>query len=410
MTSKFIASKAQHFPACVFVVLLCLSTAQASEKVVYQFSQPQVASPYTGVVSDSAGNLYGATDAVGVCPAVYELSPTSSGTYKQTVLYTFPNCFKVGIYPIGLFSLDPAGNLYGAGYSNLTDGSGLVYELIKGANGTWTYKLLHNFGPDEGGPHGDLTWDSAGNLYGATSYDSITFQGEVFELSPQPNGSWKETVLFTFLAANGVSYPASGITFDSLGNLYGTTFYGVGGNNEHSAGAVYQLSPQAGGPWKLAVAFNFTFQTSAQYPNSKPIFDSSGNLYGTSQGPNYGTVFELTPAVGRPWTETTLHSFAAGSDGGNTIGNLAFDANGNLYGATLDGGNGCNHNLCGVVYKLAPQPGGTWKESVVHEFESAEDGSTPYAGLFLDGSGKLYGTTAHGGSRYGYGTVYEITP
>jgi len=158
--------------------------------------------------------------------------------------------------------------------------------------------------------------------------------------------------------------------------------------------------------------YNFTTASASQFPNSRLTFDSSGNLYGTTEGGSsfYGTVFEVSPGSGGQWTEKTLHTFSSGNDGGATVGNLVFDANGNLYGVTYNGGSGCDGNLCGVVYRLAAQSGGGYKESVAHPFESASDGSVPYSGLFLDTSGNLYGTTSHGGSRYGYGTVYQITP
>jgi hypothetical protein len=82
-----------------------------------------------------------------------------------------------------------------------------------------------------------------------------------------------------------------------------------------------------------------------------------------------------------------------------------FDNSGNLFGVTLYGGYGWNQALCGTVYKLAPQRDGSWKENVVHAFESASDGSSPRAGLILGNSGTLYGTTYYGGNRNGYGTV-----
>jgi uncharacterized repeat protein (TIGR03803 family) len=161
----------------------------------------------------------------------------------------------------------------------------------------------------------------------------------------------------------------------------------------------------------LILLYNFLSGSGADYPNSRLIFDASGNLYGTAQGAKYGSVFELSPTSSGAWTETTIHNFTAGKDGANPTGaNLVFDASGNLWGTTPTGGIGCNRNLCGVVYKLSPQTGGTWTETIVHPFESASDGSEPDAGLFLDSSGNLYGTTYHGGSRYGYGTVFEITP
>jgi len=87
-----------------------------------------------------------------------------------------------------------------------------------------------------------------------------------------------------------------------------------------------------------------------------------------------------------------------------------FDASGNLYGTTTAGGLGCNNGSCGVVYRLALQSNGTWKETTLWQFEAASDGSKPQDGRALDSAGNLFGTAKFGGSRYGYGTVFEITP
>jgi uncharacterized repeat protein (TIGR03803 family) len=398
----------------ILAIFLAAGSAHAGEKVIFQFNENQGFNPSTGLISDSAGNFYGtASGGIGSCSKVYELSPGSNGTYTETVLYTFQTCFQTGLYPAGALTMDKDGNLYGAESSNFDDGSGQVYELTKGANGAWAYAVIHTFGSNEGSPFGDLTWDAAGNLYGATLAPFTTFDGEVFKLSPQPDGSWKEGVPYRFPAPDGVGSPSGSVVLDSQGNLYGATFFGYGGYNSNTRGGVYELSPQSGGRWKLTLLYNFTTASTSQFPNSRLTFDSSGNLYGTTQSGNtfYGTIFEVSPGSGGTWTEKTLHSFNSGNnDGGSTTGNLVFDGSGNLYGVTYDGGSGCNGNLCGVVYKLTPQSGGGYKESIVHPFESASDGSVPYSGLFLDGSGNLYGTTSHGGSRYGYGTVYEITP
>jgi uncharacterized repeat protein (TIGR03803 family) len=397
----------------VLAIFISAGSAHAGEKVIFQFNANQGFNPSTGLISDSAGNFYGtANGGIGNCSNVYELSPGSNGAYTETVLYTFQNCNRSGLYPIGALSIDKGGNLYGAEYGfSAADGSGLVFELTKQTNGTFTYSVLHDFGGNEGGPFGDFAWDSAGNIYGATSHDSTTFNGEVFELTPQPNGSWKESVLYQFPAPNGVGSPAGSVVLDSQGNLYGATYDGLGGSGYTSRGAVYELVPQSGGPWKLILLYNFPLGTGTESPNSRLTFDAGGNLYGTTQSRNYGAVFRLSPNPSGAWTETTIHSFTAGKDGANPADAiLVFDASGNLWGTTQAGGVGCNRNLCGVVYKLSPQSGGTWTETIVHTFESASDGSEPHAGLFLDSSGNLYGTTYHGGSRYGYGTVFEITP
>ena len=161
----------------------------------------------------------------------------------------------------------------------------------------------------------------------------------------------------------------------------------------------------------MTLLYEFVAGTKATLPDSRLTFDSSGNLYGTMEGGGnfYGGIFELSPSSGGTWRETTVHDFTGGSDGLIAVGNLVVDASGSLYGATYRGGNGCNKNLCGLVYKFS-QSGGTWKETILHPFESADDGSQPGAGLLIDSAGNLFGTTINGGGRFGYGTVYEITP
>jgi uncharacterized repeat protein (TIGR03803 family) len=415
MKSKFLKGRlaTAQVLLCALAVILGATSAQAGEKVIFAFNGTQGINPSTGLVSDGAGNFYGTVGGgIGNCSNVYELSPNSDGTYAETILYTFQNCTKTGNYPIGTLSPDKNGNLYGALYGfDAADGSGVIYELLKQTNGTFAYRVLHNFGADEGGPYGDFAWDGAGNMYGATSHDSTTFSGEVFELSPQSNGTWKESVLVQFPTSTGVGSPVGSVVLDGQGNLYGATFFGTGGYGSNTRGGVYELSPQAGGSWKFTLLYNFTPANKSQFPNSRLTFDSSGDLYGTAQGSSfYGSVFEVSPSSSGVWTATTLHSFSAGTDGADTTGNLVFDANGNLYGVTYDGGSGCNRNLCGVVYKLTPQSGGGYTESIEHPFESASDGSIPESTLLLGNDGNLYGTTYHGGSRYGYGTVYQITP
>jgi hypothetical protein len=410
MKNKFVFGSipARKLCATVLVALFSAAWANAGEKVLFPMNA-QAPYPNSALTADSAGNFYGTiAGSVGNCSAIYQLSPTSGGGWKQTIIYTFQNCTKTGQYPLGKLLIDNEGNLYGAEYTWLDDGSGLVYELNKQSDGTWKYVVLHNFPPTEGGPVGDLTFDSAGNIYGATNFDSTAFDGEIFELIAQPHGGWVESILYTFNYNNPPAGPVAGVTIDSQGNLYGPAFYGLNGG----FGAIYELSQQSNGSWKLIPIYEFKSGSDGADPNSKLVFDSEGNLYGTALSPNNGQVFKLSPSSGGGlWTKTTIHSFLSSNpnDGSQPIGTPVFDNNGNLYGAATYGGTGCNRNLCGVVYELSPQANGSWNETILQQFESAEDGSEPLAGVTLDSAGNVYGTTNHGGSRYGYGTVYEIT-
>jgi uncharacterized repeat protein (TIGR03803 family) len=116
------------------------------------------------------------------------------------------------------------------------------------------------------------------------------------------------------------------------------------------------------------------------------------------------------------YDESILYNFCQVThctDGDNPgFGTLIFDSQGNLYGTTLYGGT-ANGN--GVVYKLTPPPGGSgaWTETVIYEFcqlSGCADGSAPYSGLVFDSSGNLYGTTQQGGSSRSDGVIYKLTP
>jgi len=410
MTNKSLAglaTTAVSILAIALTILVTVLSAGAEEVVIHHFDKTHGSLPLSGLVSDAAGNLYGTTNSGGIanCGTIFELSPDATGKWTHTLLYSFQGCQFPGTRPFGTMVIDQAGNLYGTTEGDF-NGAGLVFQLSKGTNGTWSERTIYNFSPQEGAPNGDLTWDSAGNIYGTTWRDTTIDNGQVFELSPQPDGSWKKTVLYAFPAPDGTALPVGGVIFDTQGNLYGTTFFGVGGNN--SLGAVYKLSPQSKAPWEFTLVYNFPNELGGIAPTTRLTFDSKGNLYGTGTLPQNGAVFELSPGSSGTWELTSLHTFTSGSDGSTPYGTLVLDAGGSLYGTTSGGGSGCNGSLCGVVYKISPQSDGTWKETILHQFESADDGSQPYQGLLLDSSGNLFGTTFYGGSRYGYGTVFEI--
>src|SRR5579863_2065825 len=164
---------------------------------------------------------------------------------------------------------------------------------------------LHNFGSGQDGNilYGGVISDSSGNLYGTTfaggAYDNGLYgSGIVFELSPQKDGSWSETVLHDFGAATDGSGPTAGLVFDSVGNLYGTTQYGGGSTFcQGGCGIVFQLRPPAvpGGAWTESIIYRFKEVYRGDNPQAGLIVDSAGNLYGTTflGGNGGGTVLEL---------------------------------------------------------------------------------------------------------------------
>jgi len=399
------------------LVLIVASPAQAqTETVLYSFGRQTAdgAYPFAVPIFDNSGNLYGTTATGGAQGrgTIFEL--TAAGSEK--VLYSFGSQPHDGGDPYAGLIFDKSGNLYGTtsyggAYkcSNAYD-CGTVFELT--ADGT--EKVLHSFG-NSGyyGPKGDgtdpfagLIIDSAGNLYGTTSLGGDLECGgygcgTVFKLTPKGRGNFKEKVLYRFGShpADGLS-PYAGLIFDNAGNLYGTT----SGGGYYGYGTVFELT--AAGKEKILYSFG-SYRGDGLDPVAGLTFDNAGNLYGTtSEGGAYtvGTVFELT-ADG---TEKILYSFGSqAGDGENPQAGLIFDANGNLYGTTYEGG----AYYEGTVFELTA----AGAEKVLYSFGSqAGDGNYPEAGLIFDNNGNLYGTTKLGAidclGTYGCGTVFKLTP
>lgn len=346
---------------------------------------------------------------------VYELSPTAAGGWTAKSIYRFQGG-EDGQGPVGGLVMDSSGNLYGtteAGGSNLfcsdnwdTFSCGTIFELSPNGSGGWSEKVLFNFSETSGyWPVSSLILDPAGNLYGTTPYGGQAgrFGGTAFEL--QRNGDeWTETILHSFGGAGDGGDVLNPLLLDAAGNLYGSTPQGGTGG-----GIVFKLS-KANGGWKEDILFEFTASaTSAFAPDGQLTFDSAENLYGILLDWNgdingLGSVFELSPTRGGTWNETVLYTFPNRSAGDGPWGNLVFDSAGNLYGTTTYGGS----KDLGNVYELKPSASGAWTETVVHSFQGSPDGSSPNPGLlFL--KGKVYGETLSGGTT-GFGTVFEITP
>jgi uncharacterized repeat protein (TIGR03803 family) len=371
--------------------------SQVTEKVLYGFKSGSDGTiPYAGLIFDSRGDLYGTTSGGGSSGngTVFKLTP-SNGVWTETLLHTFTG--SDGSFPSAGLIFDNAGNLYGTtqqGGSTLNTGT--VFKLTP-SNGVWTETVIYSFkgGSDGYLPFAGLIFDSVGNLYGTTIGGGANGCGTVFELTPS-NGVWTETVIYNFKGGSDGTVPYAGLIFDSGGNLYGTTSGGGSSGN----GTVFELRP-SNKVWTEIVIYSFKGGSDGSLPFAGLIFDSEGNLYGaTAYGgaDGLGTVFELTPSNGG-WMETVLHSFTGG-DGQLPSSVLTFTA-GNLFGTTQYGG----AIGWGTVFKLDTSDNYT----VLHSFAAGTDGMTPaYAGLAKDTAGNLYGTTSSGGSG-GAGTVFEIT-
>jgi len=367
-----------------------------------------------------------------------------AGEFKILHQFTMPFKQEDGDALYGRLIFDAAGNLYGTtafgwGSGCNFHGCGGVFKLTPNPDGTWVEDHLSGdfFNVDAGAwPMAGLVFDSAGNLYGTAAGDPVyACCGRVFQGVPNPDGTWTWSTLYAFEGSPDGASPYGELVLDQAGNLYGTTTYGgtqgsycwwsLPNQEAFGCGVVFKLTPNSGGSWAETVIYTFSGGPDGAWPRARLIFDSSGNLYGTTvAGGNYGgctvdgcgngVVFRLAPNSDGSWTETVLHSFVGGGgapppyaspDGANPYAGLIFDVAGNLYGTTANGGSYGG----GVVFELMPNPDGSWVEKVLHQFRGGADGANPYADVVFDRDGDLWGTTLNGG-KSSVGTVFKLAP
>ena len=261
-----------------------------NETLLRTYVKREEGCPTGNLVLDSAGNAYGVTRDGGAngWGSVFELTHTDSG-WTETVLYSFQGTNDGGAPYSGLI-FDNAGNLYGTATARGAFGQGVVFKLSPSGSG-WTESVLYAFqgGNDGGQPTAGLIFDNAGNLYGAAESWGSGGGGTVFELSPS-GGGWNYSVLTSLTGSGG---PVASLTMDAAGKLYGTTFF----DGSAGYGSVFELTP-SGGNWIYTDLHDFTGGTDGGYPGGGVTLDASGNLYGTAVlgGANgFGDVWQITP-------------------------------------------------------------------------------------------------------------------
>ena len=297
-----------------------------------------------------------------------------------------------------------------------TFNAGTIFKL--GSTGKETVLYSFSGGADGNQPSSGLIRDSKGNLYGTTFYGGNTncvydsnFPGcgVVYKLDSAGHFS----VVYTFQAGSDGALP-QGLVLDSVGNLYGVTFYGGNLNCPLLPGA------GCGVVFKISTSGTFspvyTFQGGEDGALPEGFLTLHGaSVYGATQGGGVtanckgfgcGVLFAVSTTTG---AEKTLYAFTGGTDGHGPISQVVFDKVGNLYGTTFLGGNAaCSNNGsvgCGVIFRLSPS--GT--ETVLHTFEGApNDAANPSWGLTVDASGNAYGTTVYGGTS-NLGTVFKVS-
>lgn len=291
---------------------------------------------------------------------------------------------------------------------------------ISASSRAQTFAVLHTFtGADGNGPFSGVTVDRAGNLYGTTKYGGTANCvdlgcGVLFRLAPQGSG-WNFTPLYKFAGGSDGYSPIARIVFGPDGRLYGTTLSGGSMAND---GTVFSLNPpptvcKSACSWIKTILWTFGQNGGDGHRPGYGdlVFDAAGNIYGTTEeggvnqppcGPGCGTVYMLTRSQGS-WSETLIYQFGDGP-GFHPYAGVAFDGNGNLYGTVPFGGSG----EVGLVYELSPA-NGSWSPSVVHNFQYESEGGVASAGVVIDSAGNLYGATGTGGTGGG-GTAFELSP
>jgi uncharacterized repeat protein (TIGR03803 family) len=416
--------------AILAAILTVVSTAEAQTyHMLYTFTGGADGNaPDSGVIVDGSGTVYGVAagggshNCAGGCGTVFRLTNHGS-SWTFATLHSFQG-EPDGYLPVGLVK-GPDGSLYGAtlgggqggqnycGYG--VTGCGTIFNLkppasfCRSVSCPWNETVLYRFqgttaGDGANPSNGAFAFDSSGNLYGTTSGGGTYAFGTVFKMT-HSQGGWTEATLYSLNGggSSGWGYPESGPLLDRSGNIYGTTIL----QNQYAGGVVYELSP-SGGSWTANVLHPFQCSGADGCGPGGLIADAAGNLYvGTSSGgaDGGGTADELLASQG--WTLNTLFSFPGGG-GSGPQGTLAMDAAGNLYGATdAQGTFGA-----GTVFKLTPSGGG-WSMTVLYNFTGGADGGYPVSGVVIDSHGNIFGTTNAGGSgicQRGCGVVWEITP
>jgi len=362
-------------------------------KVIHSFTGgSDGGNPLDGFIADSAGNLYGTTNAGGASGYGVVFKITKSGV--QSVLYSFVGGTD-GEFPEGGLIRDKVGNLYGTTTAGGgVENSGIVF-MVSAAG---VEQVLYTFpgGTNGATPQAGLAIDAEGNLYGTTTAGGANGNGIVFKLTKKGT-QWTETVLYTFGTGTDGAIPVAGVILRGT-SLYGTTSAG----GAYGYGTIFQLT-RSGAAWTETIVHNFEDGDDGAVPYGGLIADKLGNLYGAATeggSGGGGTIYELSPASGS-WTFNVIYSNPGWGISGS-FRNVALDASGNLYGTThCDGANDA-----GTIYKLTPASG-SWTYTSLYVFEGGSDGLYSFSNPLLE-AGHLFGTTKQGGVD-GDGVVWEIT-
>lgn len=282
-----------------------------------------------------------------------------------------------------------------------------------------TETVIHTFQSnknDGAGTSSGLVADSRGALYGVTAIGGKYGEGAVYRFTPPTveGGAWTETIIYSFTGADDGRTPTGNLFIDPHSqHIFGTApLGGVFGN-----GVVFELTP--GSPWTETVLYSFKGNPDGATPKYGVVMNNKGVVYGTAGGGGsrgYGVIFRLEPPaeLGGAWKESILYRFTGGSDGAYPFAGVVLDSTNSVYGTTYD----YESSSAGTVFRLSPPAGsGPWTLTTLYTFTGGTDGSGPSGGLIFDSAGSLYGTTQSGGDPIctankaaSCGTVFKLAP
>jgi uncharacterized repeat protein (TIGR03803 family) len=307
--------------------------------------------------------------------AVLEIDALPGGGYADsaTVLGNLP----VGELLSGSITMDAKGDLFA-----MTE-DGALWE-IPYSNGS--YGALTEVIDNTGFPGaGKLVADSNGDLFG------ISQGTEIFELANTANG-------YTPIALASTPFDSGNLTIDAQGDLFGATQVADG-----NGGVVFELSTQTG----TTTGYASAVMTIASFapddsPSTRVITDASGDLFvgAENTSDNNEEFYEIAKTNGVYQTPTllaTLNGEYVSGDG------IAIDANGDIFATAKSNTGGPDS-----IVELLNTKNGYVPETLATFAQDGAAGTDLDTNLSFDAQGDLFGSTSQGGAN-GDGTVFEIS-